>query len=81
MHKAPGGLIRTVFELKDNIITNLSISGDFFCYPSDAISMLEKALEGTLLSGIEDLIVNFYKDAEFEIPGITTDDWVKALNG
>lgn len=81
IHKAPGGLIRSAFELKDDLISNLSISGDFFCYPSGAISVLEKILEGTKLSEVRDNTVKFYEDQELEIPGITPDDWVKVLVG
>ena len=80
-HKAPGGLIRTVFELKDNTITNLSISGDFFCYPSDSISRLEALLEGVEMREIDKLLEDFYADTEIEIPGISPDDWKKVLNG
>ena len=79
VYKAPGGLIRTVFELKDNMILTPSISGDFFCYPSDAITKLEKILEGTDLSKISDTMNKFYAEPKIEIPGITPDDWIKAF--
>jgi len=81
VHKAPGGLIRIIFELKENKIHNLSISGDFFCYPSGAVSTLEKVLEGAELSEVGDRVATYYQDPNIEIPGITPDDWVKALNG
>jgi lipoate-protein ligase A len=80
VHKAPGGLLKAVFELKENKISNLSLSGDFFCYPRKAIGDLESTLDGTDLSEISGLIDNFYKTAEIEIPGITLADWVKVLN-
>lgn len=79
VHKAPGGLIRSSYELKEGKITNLSISGDFFCYPSDAISMLESALDGVNLPEILDYVTKFYGKHTVEIPGITPEDWVKAL--
>ncbi len=50
-HKAPGGLMRAVYELKENKISNLSFSGDFFCYPRKAITDLESHLDGADLSG------------------------------
>jgi len=80
-HKAPGGLMKAVYELKENKISNLSISGDFFCYPRKAISDLESNLEGSNLAEIGGLITKFYKKTEFEIPGITLADWVKVLCG
>ena len=81
VHKAPGGLMKAVYELKENIISNLSLSGDFFCYPRKAINDLESFLDGADLSEIGDLITNFYEKTKIEIPGITPADWVKVLNG
>lgn len=81
IHKAPGGLIRSTYELKGDVMADLSISGDFFCYPSDAVSKLEEALEGTKLSEVRENSARFYETQAFEIPGITPDDWVEALAG
>ncbi len=81
VHNAPGGLMKAVYELKENIISNLSLSGDFFCYPRKAINDLESLLDGTDLSEVGDLIADFYERSEIEIPGITPADWVKVLNG
>ena len=81
VHKAPGGLMKAVYELKENKISNLSISGDFFCYPRKAISDLESKLEDSDLAEIGGLITRFYKKTEIEIPGIAPADWVKVLNG
>ena len=80
-HKAPGGLMKAVYELKESIISNLSLSGDFFCYPRKAINDLESLLDGADLSEISDLIADFYERTEIEIPGITPADWVKVING
>ena len=79
--KAPGGLIRTAFELNGDVISNLSISGDFFCYPSNVISMLEDTLEGAKQSEIASRVEKFYENPDVEIPGITPEDWGKALIG
>jgi len=81
VHKAPGGLMKAVYELKENIISNLSLSGDFFCYPRKAINNLESLLDGNDLSEVGDLIADFYERSEIEIPGITPADWVKVVNG
>ena len=81
MHKAPGGLIRTIFEQKDGKIFSLSISGDFFCYPSGAVSSLESALEGTDLEVVSDRVQTFYENPDIEIPGIMLEDWMKVLKG
>lgn len=79
--KAPGGLIRIAFELNGDVISNLSISGDFFCYPSNVISMLENTLEGARQSEIASRIGKFYASPNIEIPGIEPEDWEKALAG
>ncbi len=79
--KAPGGLIRAAFELNGDVISNLSISGDFFCYPSNVISMLEDTLEGAKQSEIASRVEKFYENPDVEIPGITPEDWGKALIG
>lgn len=81
IYKAPGGLIRTVFELKDNVLSNISISGDFFSYPSAAINQLEELLEGVDLSDLNSRLIQFYEDPGIEIPGISIDDWKNALVG
>ena len=79
MHKAPGGLIRSTFELKDGAISDLSLSGDFFSYPSDAIAKLEVLLEGVTGEDINSRLSEFYADVEIELPGISPDDWKQVL--
>jgi hypothetical protein len=58
----------------------VSLSGDFFCYPHDAISALEAALEGTPCDRARDVIADFYVQHEIETPGVLVDDWVAALS-
>ena len=81
IYKSPGGLVRASFELDGDVISNISISGDFFCYPSNVISMLEEFLEGAKLSEISNLVEKFYEKPNVEIPGITPMDWGKVLTG
>lgn len=80
-YKAPGGLMKANYELKENIITNLSLSGDYFCYPSDVDRQLENLLDGLEIHMISDVIDDFYNNNEIETPGITPADWVKVING
>ena len=79
LHKAPGGLIRVTMEVKDNHLQGVSISGDFFSYPRDAVGDLESALEGASVDGLRDVLTSFYDSGEVETPGVTIDDWFKAL--
>jgi lipoate-protein ligase A len=77
MHKAPGGLIRAEFIVKDRRFNEIAISGDYFCFPTDTVSRLAMAIEGTSIEQIVQVITHFYKQGNFELPGIGVDDWIK----
>jgi lipoate-protein ligase A len=79
LHKASGGLIRADFELKEGKFKNVSISGDFFCFPEEAISLLESRLEGRSTQEIPTILERFYSEEGIETPGIGTDDWMRVL--
>jgi lipoate-protein ligase A len=76
VHKAPGGLLRALVEMKDDRLMHISLSGDFFCYPQDAITRLETTLQGKPLTQVEDLLAFFYDAEHVETPGITIEDWL-----
>jgi hypothetical protein len=80
MHKATGGLIRADFEMRDGILSHISISGDFFCYPEDAIAQLESLLEGTAAADVHKVLTDFCSHRDVEIPGVEFNDWMKVLN-
>jgi lipoate-protein ligase A len=79
LHKAPGGLIRATLEVETGRLVDVSLSGDFFCYPQDTIEQLEAALQGTLLQDAEKNLSAFYAQHPIETPGVTVADWMKAL--
>ena len=79
MHKAPGGLIRADFELREGKFGNVSLSGDFFCFPEQAISLLEAGLEGQPIQQARTLLSRFYSEEGIETPGIGIDDWMRVL--
>lgn len=76
IHKAPGGLLRADYEIRDGNIHNVSLSGDFFCYPESAVEMLESKLEGVSVENAKDVIGAFYNMEGFEMPGVTVEDWM-----
>ncbi len=80
MHKATGGLIRADFEVSDDRLSGVSISGDFFCYPEDSIAQLESMLEGTAATDVHKVLTAFCSRSEIEIPGVELDDWMKVLS-
>jgi lipoate-protein ligase A len=79
MHKAPGGLIRADFELREGRFSNVSLSGDFFCFPGQAIGWLESRLEGHPVGEVRTVLEECYSEMEIETPGIGIDDWMRVL--
>lgn len=85
MRKAQGGLIRALLEMNGDRIEHVGFSGDFFCYPPDAVNTLERMLAGKFLDEAGDVIDSFYADkvdgGKVETPGITPEDWLSILTG
>jgi lipoate-protein ligase A len=79
-HKAPGGLIRTDYEVEEGRIKGVSVSGDFFCFPRTAMRELEERLEDQPVEEIEFLLKAFYSRDRVETPGITVQDWLQLFN-
>jgi len=80
VHKAPGGLIRADVELIGDKFGVVSLSGDFFCFPDDAVGRLESYLEGQPVALTADLLKGFFSEHKIETPGIAIDDWLRVLN-
>ena len=78
-HKAPGGLIRADVEVAEGRIGRVSLTGDFFCYPREALDWLETGLQGISLNKAETFLETFYREKEVETPGIEVRDWLKVL--
>jgi lipoate-protein ligase A len=81
VHKAPGGLIRGDVEITDGAITSLTLSGDFFFYPSDKLARLSEALIGKKEAEVEGTIVQFYEQHGIESPGVEPADFAKVVIG
>lgn len=79
MHKAAGGLIHADFTMEDGRMKNISISGDFFCYPKNSAECLAAALEDCPVSEVNQTIAAFFETGETEFPGVTREDWVQVL--
>ena len=79
VHKAPGGLIRADIEVIEGMLGRVSLSGDFFCYPAEAIDWLESGLNGIRFDDVETFLDSFYKEKRIETPGIKIEDWLKVL--
>jgi lipoate-protein ligase A len=80
-YKAPGGLIRAVAEVREGVIADISLSGDFFFYPADRLADLERALVGVRVEEVENVVARFYAEHGVESPGVTPADFATVLRG
>jgi lipoate-protein ligase A len=78
-HKAPGGLIRADYEVREGKIKGVSVSGDFFCFPRTGIKKLENRLEDQPPEKVDTLLNAFYSEDQVETPGITVQDWLQVF--
>ncbi len=79
IHKAQGGLIKAAFQVNEGRFANVRLSGDFFCFPEEAISWLEARIENRAVEDVPDLLASFYAEEDVETPGIRVDDWMQVL--
>ena len=79
--KAPGGLIRTTVRLKNNLIDDVTISGDFTILPSDSISKIESGLKG--IEPVEEKIISSikktYEEKKVSSPGLEPNQIAAAI--
>ncbi len=80
VYKATGGLIRAIIVVQEGTIADITLSGDFFFYPADKLTELEKALIGVEVEKAEKIIVRFYSEQGVESPGITPADLAMVIN-
>lgn len=79
--KAPKGVIKVELELVGSKILRISLSGDFFMYPEDALERLERALVGveverkSLLAAVQ----GFYSSTGVQTPMMGPEHWVEAI--
>jgi lipoate-protein ligase A len=81
MHKARGGLIRTAEQVREGIIEDLTISGDFTFFPKEDLAGMEWSLiqspldEKSVMARIEE----FYDRSGAQSPGVEPADITEAL--
>jgi lipoate-protein ligase A len=82
-YKVPGGkLLCAKVETKDNAISFLQFTGDFFLLPETDLEALEKKLLGqkTDQEELKETIVSFFTGRKTTIAGAKPEDFAYVLN-
>jgi lipoate-protein ligase A len=81
LHKAKGGLIRTIEDVSEERIENVTISGDFTLFPKEQLIGLEKSLEKVSLEEekIIERIETYYEKKKVESPGVESKDIARTI--
>ena len=81
IHKSRGGLIRSFVFVENGRIKDITISGDFFLFPEEAVFKILDNLKGTpakredLLKNIEDT----YAKENIQSPGTAPSDFTESI--
>ncbi len=81
LHKAKGGLIRTVEEIAAGRIEEITLSGDFTFYPKEGFDGLEKTLSNVPLEEkqIIEKVETYYEEKKIESPGVESKDFASTI--
>ena len=81
MHKAPGGLIRTASQVKENTLEDVSITGDFTLLPIEGLPKIEDGLKGAERTQGQagNRIERVVADEGLQLPGVSVEDMLLAL--
>lgn len=79
--KSPAGLIRVELEVQGGKISSVKFTGDFFVYPEEHLSEMEKSLKGEELDvgKITERIRKFYSSRDVETPLLEPRHWGRAI--
>ena len=79
--KAPGGLIRVTARLREDVIDDLTLSGDFTFHPQHLLEALEASLRDRRLDAdaLVDAIDAFYRSHGVQSPGVSPQDLAAAV--
>lgn len=81
VHKSKGGLIRSFVTIENGMIKKITISGDFFMYPEEAIFKILELLEGTPArrEEIQRTIEEAYEKENIQSPGTSPCDFTESI--
>ncbi|MFP4514684.1 MAG: lipoate protein ligase C-terminal domain-containing protein [Parcubacteria group bacterium] len=79
-YKVEGGkFLRMQIDIKDGVIKDIKIRGDFFVYPETAIFQIEDFLKGKKLESFASLLSSYIKEKNIKIIGFSVADLEKSL--
>lgn len=80
-HKAPGGLLRVRMLVRDGLIAELELSGDFTCLPESGVERLAAALVGAPLEerGLRSSLERVLAELRLDMPGVNTEDLLMVM--
>jgi lipoate---protein ligase len=83
MLKTPGGLIRVTAVNNAGNLNEVHISGDFFFFPADSLTDLERILQDVPADSfaITQVVERFYQQHGIESPGVVPSDFGQLLIG
>ena len=81
IHKSRGGLIRSFVVLERGNIKEITISGDFFLFPEEAIFAILENLRGTPAKreDIQKNIEKTYEKENIKSPGTSPADFTESI--
>jgi len=74
-----GKMLRLDFDIKDNKLVYIKISGDFFIHPEDAIDAIEELILNKDLNDIEGLLNDYVINNQIKIVGFSVSEFVSVL--
>lgn len=81
IHKSRGGLIRSFITTENGIIKDITISGDFFLFPEEALFKIIGNLKGAQANRekLRKNIEETYKKENIQSPGTTPSDFTESI--
>lgn len=80
-YKVPGGkLVIIKIEIRKNRINKFHLLGDFFLYPEEKISLIEKSLIAVDQERVPKILKKTIKKEKIRLLGFTADDIILLIN-
>jgi len=81
VYKAPGGLLSCYAEVVEDVVGDVSITGDFTMVPRAGLEELEGALVGAPYGPrpVSEAIADFYERTRVDTPGVEAEHYLAAL--